>query len=114
MSIENFGRVLISYINIYKKQNYLNDLKNIASQFKNEEVTIDQFVSFFIFLDFLQEELKHKLYSDKSKIIKLEDIMHIEKKFRKSNRNSSFNICVNKKQIEFMFKLLDTDRIIKI
>ena len=67
MSIENFGRVLISYINIYKKQNYLNDLKNIASQFKDDEVTIDQFVSFFIFLDFLQEALKQKLINEKNK-----------------------------------------------
>jgi hypothetical protein len=103
--------VLISYINIYKKQSYLNDLKNIAENFKGEEVSLNEFLSFFLYLDYLQDYLKNKNYLDETKVVKLENLYEIEEKFRKSVKNSIFQININKKHLQFMFNLLDIDRI---
>ncbi len=103
--------MLISYINIYKKQSYLNDLKNIAENFKGEEVSLNEFLSFFLYLDYLQDYLKNKNYLDETKVVKLENLYEIEEKFRKSVKNSIFQININKKHLQFMFNLLDIDRI---
>ena len=105
----NFGRVLISYINIYKKQGYLNELKNIVEQFKDVEVTLNEFLSFFLYLEYLQEYLNNKNNLDQTKLLKLENLYEIEEKFRKSVKNSHFKITINRKHIELMFNLLDVD-----
>jgi hypothetical protein len=103
--------VLISYINIYKKQTYLNDLKNIAEEFKDEEISLNEFISFFMYLDYLQDYLNNKNHLDQTKVINLENLYEIEQKFRRSVKSSLFQININKKHLQFMFKLLDIDSI---
>jgi hypothetical protein len=80
-------------------------------KFKDEEVSIEQYLSFFLYLNYLQEIIRHKEYCDKNKIIKLEHLYEIEEQFRKKVKNPNFQITVSKKHIQLMFEILDTDRI---
>lgn len=101
--------MLISYINIYKKQNYLNDLNNVSDKFKGEEVTLNEYLSFFLYLEYLLEYFKNHNYLEENKVIKLENLYEIEEKFRKNVKNPIFQIKINRKHLEFMFVLLDID-----
>ena len=87
------------------------DLQNVTSRFKNEEVSIEQFLSFFLYLQFLQEIIREKEYTDKNVILKLSNLYDIEERFRKKIKNHDFKVEVNKKHIQFMFEILDIDSI---
>ena len=109
IKIKNLGRVLISYINIYKKQIFLEELRKIVPKYKDEEVTIEEFISFFKYLDFLLVYLKEKHVFEKKGIIRIQDLYNIEGKFRQNYFNPFFKAKVNKKHIQLMFDILDTD-----
>ena len=62
ISMENFAKVLVSYVNIYKAKNILNKIQE--KQFSLEgEVTFDEFFCFFLFMNCLLND-KYSIFQN--------------------------------------------------
>lgn len=100
ISMENFAKVLVSYVNIYKAKNILTRIKEKQISLKGE-VTFDEFYCFFLFMNCLLNE-KYTIFKDNK--LSYEDLKKLVND--KKGNLADFGIKLKKHISDDQFKVL--------
>jgi hypothetical protein len=105
ISMENFAKVLMSYVNIYKNKNIKNKIENKLINLQGD-VSFDEYVSFFWFLKGLHHN-KNEVF--KKGQLTLEDLIKIADEKIKNMPTAGFKIKkgISKRQLQLLIDIFD-------
>lgn len=105
ISMENFAKVLMSYVNIYKNKNIKNKIENKLINLQGD-VSFDEYVSFFWFLKGLRHS-KAEVF--KKGQVTLEDLKKIADEKIKNMPTAGFKIKkgISQRQLQLLIDIFD-------
>jgi hypothetical protein len=105
ISMDNFAKVFISYINIYQNRTIAERISKKEIKLSNDKISFNEFISFFWLVSEFSQ-VKNKL---KEESITKKDLITFANKIVDTLPDKTKKVKLSEKHINLLFDILDTD-----